>query len=356
MKEVKKERLSNFELMRIVSMFMIIIWHLITRSNILEHCSETIYLILKFFQYFIIVHVNSFILVTGYFGYKNKFKLGKIISLLSQSLFYRVLFVVIFLSLGLVTLSRIDIFKNVFPFLGEAATMDNPLPTELSNTQKKRRYRKRSEVWNIFAHLSHQDETSPIKCGMCGKCFSFKSTASNLYRHLDRYHRSEAILLSKRPVGNDYNPQLPRLLSQNNISLVRVRKDSLHALAKKSLRIPFSDTTARVYLREQARVMREMVFRESPRRTPFNLCFDGWTNCTGRHIYAFIYRGESPYTCVFMTQEQRDGVQSAEWLAGVIQRIRHEMITLKRVLVSCTSDNAAVCQRSCLCQGSRHCQ
>ena len=115
MKEVRKERLSNFELMRIVSMFMIIIWHLITRSNILEHCSETIYLFLKFFQYFTIVHVNSFILVTGYFGYKNKFKLGKIVSLLSQSLFYRVLFVVVFLSLGLVTLSRIDIFKNIFP-------------------------------------------------------------------------------------------------------------------------------------------------------------------------------------------------------------------------------------------------
>ena len=115
MKEVKNQRLSNFELMRIVSMVMIVIWHLITRSNILEHCSGTIYLILKFFQYFTIVHVNSFILVTGYFGYKNKFKLGKIISLLSQSLFYRVLFVVIFLSLGLVTLSQIDIFKNVFP-------------------------------------------------------------------------------------------------------------------------------------------------------------------------------------------------------------------------------------------------
>ena len=54
-------------------------------------------------------------MVTGYFGYKNKFKLGKIVSLHSQSLFYRVLFVVVFLSLGLVTLSRIDIFKNIFP-------------------------------------------------------------------------------------------------------------------------------------------------------------------------------------------------------------------------------------------------
>ena len=57
-------------------------------------------------------------------------------------------------------------------------------------------------------------------------------------------------------------------------------------------------------------------------------------------------RGGSPYTCVFMKQEQRDGVQSAEWLAGVIQRIRQEMLTLNRVLVSCTSDNAAVCVKA----------
>ena len=33
-------------------------------------------------------------------------------------------------------------------------------------------------------------------------------------------------------------------------------------------------------------------------------------------------------------------------MAGVIQRIRQEMLTLNRVLVSCTSDNAAVCVRA----------
>lgn len=112
---MKKERLSNFELMRIISMIMIIIWHLITRSNILNHCSEIIFLILKFIQYFIIIHVNTFVLLCGYFQYKGKFKLGKVISLLNESLFYRVLFVIIFSLTGLITLSNIDIVKNVFP-------------------------------------------------------------------------------------------------------------------------------------------------------------------------------------------------------------------------------------------------
>lgn len=115
MEVVKKQRLSNFELMRIISMFMIVIWHLITRSNILDHCSETIYIILKFIQYFTIVHVNSFVLVTGYFQYKSTFKINKVTSLLGQSLFYRILFVVIFSLLGIVSLSQVDIIKNVFP-------------------------------------------------------------------------------------------------------------------------------------------------------------------------------------------------------------------------------------------------
>ena len=140
--------------------------------------------------------------------------------------------------------------------------------TELSNAQKRKRYGKRSEVWSIFAHLDEKGETSPTKCRICGKYFSFKSTTSDLYGHPDRCHKSEVMPPSKRPMASDYNPQLPRLLSQSNISVVGVHNDSLHALAKKSLRIPLSDTTARVHLRE-------MIFRESSRRVPSNLCLDG---------------------------------------------------------------------------------
>ena len=224
--------------------------------------------------------------------------------------------------------------------------MDNFSSTDLSSSPKRGRYRKRSEIWKFFVQVDNENEISPIKCIICGKQFSFKSTASNLYRHLNRCHNVEATSLVKHSTQKNYNPQLPRLLSQNNISLFKVRSDSMHEFANKSLKIPFSDTTARSYLREHAKLMREMVFRQSTKKTPFNLCFDGWTNITGRHIYAFIYRGESPYTCVFMKQEHRDGVQSAEWLADVIQKIRLEMIILNRNLISCTSDNAAVCVKA----------
>lgn len=144
--------------------------------------------------------------------------------------------------------------------------MDNFSSTDLSSSPKRGRYRKRSEIWKFFVQVDNENEISPIKCTICGKQFSFKSTASNLYRHLNRCHNVEATSLVKHSTQKNYNPQLPRLLSQNNISLFKVRSDSMHEFANKSLKIPFSDTTARSYLREHAKLMREMVFRQSTKK------------------------------------------------------------------------------------------
>ena len=114
-KQNKKVRMSNFELMKIISMFFIILWHFITRSNIYTNSTGSFLLLIKFVQFFIIVHVNSFILVTGYFHYKNDIKIKKIFSLIFQSWFYRIAFVLIFLIFGLSTLSKIDL-GNGFGF------------------------------------------------------------------------------------------------------------------------------------------------------------------------------------------------------------------------------------------------
>ena len=48
MTKEKTERNSNFELMRITSMFMIVIWHFIFHSNILAKTSGTLNLIIYF--------------------------------------------------------------------------------------------------------------------------------------------------------------------------------------------------------------------------------------------------------------------------------------------------------------------
>ena len=61
---MKNERQSNFELMRIVSMIFIILWHIICHGRIIENCmSLEIKSIFKFMRYIFIVHVNSFVIL-----------------------------------------------------------------------------------------------------------------------------------------------------------------------------------------------------------------------------------------------------------------------------------------------------
>ena len=51
MEVTKKERMSNFELMRIISMFMIVVWHVITRNELVRNTSGTVSLVLSFLQF-----------------------------------------------------------------------------------------------------------------------------------------------------------------------------------------------------------------------------------------------------------------------------------------------------------------
>ena len=113
MEVTRKERMSNFELMRIISMFMIVVWHVITRNELVRNTSGTVSLVLSFLQFFLAVLVNSFILLSRYFQVDKKIKIKKVIDLLFTSWFYRCLAVIIFVSLGLVTFSYVDIIKEI---------------------------------------------------------------------------------------------------------------------------------------------------------------------------------------------------------------------------------------------------
>ena len=86
----EKVRQSNFELMRLISMFFIVLYHMIiiTGGDLIHHTSGMTNVILDFISLFIIVHVNSFILITGYFQCKQEFSFKKILSLIGSSLKY----------------------------------------------------------------------------------------------------------------------------------------------------------------------------------------------------------------------------------------------------------------------------
>lgn len=114
MEKTSKVRESSFELMRIISMFMIVVWHVIICGVGLDQVSESLSFSFDTIKSLFVVHVNSFVLLTGYFQSKSKFRLKKVFSLVGLSWFYRILAVIVVLSLSLTTLSNLEILNNVF--------------------------------------------------------------------------------------------------------------------------------------------------------------------------------------------------------------------------------------------------
>lgn len=98
-----EKRESNFELLRIISMLFIILWHVIMHGGMLQTCqNEGLKICLNILQFIIVVHVNSFVLVSGYFQSKSKFKLSKFLTLVFQVIFYSSIIYLVGIKLGVV--------------------------------------------------------------------------------------------------------------------------------------------------------------------------------------------------------------------------------------------------------------
>lgn len=94
----KAQRSSNFELLRIVCMLLIILGHIIMAHH---DINDTEYFISHITRPFTIVAVNIFVIISGYFGIK--FKLDRLIRLFTQTWFYSVGAFIIILLLGIHT-------------------------------------------------------------------------------------------------------------------------------------------------------------------------------------------------------------------------------------------------------------
>ena len=113
---MKKNRDSNFELLRIISMFCIVLWHTILNGNILTNSTGVSNFIFYFIMFLIISHVNLFMLITGYYQVNVKFKLKKIISLLAQIGFYNIIINTILYVSGLVEYNNVSFVKSIMFF------------------------------------------------------------------------------------------------------------------------------------------------------------------------------------------------------------------------------------------------
>lgn len=100
MKE-KKAIMSNFELMKIVSMILIVLWHYIHNTYLLDKTDGFLHFVLIIVWFLAIVHVNSFVIVMGYFQSEKKFRLSRILALNNAAWFYKVVFLILFIVLGI---------------------------------------------------------------------------------------------------------------------------------------------------------------------------------------------------------------------------------------------------------------
>ena len=110
-----KSRESNFELLRIITILMIIFYHFLYHTHFYYEAPYSIQIVIRFIVGFLIMHVNIFILLSGYFSYKNKFKISKLLSLNNAIWFYVVLFFFIGILFFNITYTKLDILKAILP-------------------------------------------------------------------------------------------------------------------------------------------------------------------------------------------------------------------------------------------------
>lgn len=111
-----KVRNSNFELMRIISMLMIVMGHVLYHGNLITNSKNpTLSIAFTFIFYFLLLHVNSYVLLTGYYQSNSKFKQSKLWALISSTMFYKIVIMVLFAWLGLIKLTKVQILWELFP-------------------------------------------------------------------------------------------------------------------------------------------------------------------------------------------------------------------------------------------------
>lgn len=112
----KNSRSSNLEILRIISIIMIIMHHYAIYSGFEFENSITINrIVVNFFEMFGKLGVCLFIIISGYFYDKSKFKFKKLVRLLLQVFIYAI----ISLAIGIITnserISGINILKSILP-------------------------------------------------------------------------------------------------------------------------------------------------------------------------------------------------------------------------------------------------
>lgn len=119
MKSVK-QRNANLDLLRIVSMILIVFLHSIDHSGVLENadsCGTGMYFYVRLTHALCQVCVNIYIMLSGYFMINSTFRLHKLVVLWMEAVFYSFSLKLLFMALGLAEMSVLSLASCFFPIL-----------------------------------------------------------------------------------------------------------------------------------------------------------------------------------------------------------------------------------------------
>lgn len=114
----KGKRNTNFELLRIISMLLIVLHHYSLYSGLINIDTNNINKIIG-----IIINLGgklgaiTFILITGYFTYESKFKIKKMLMIAFEVIFYSITIYILMVVFGKIQFSIKELVKNFFPII-----------------------------------------------------------------------------------------------------------------------------------------------------------------------------------------------------------------------------------------------
>ena len=114
------KRQSNFEILRVLAMAMIVAMHFMLKGGIAVPMSEDgsiVNHLAWIIEAFCIVAANCYVLIGGYFMIEMQWKLKKLISLVAQVLFYSLLVPLVCLLFGIGDVAQWSVYEWIFAIL-----------------------------------------------------------------------------------------------------------------------------------------------------------------------------------------------------------------------------------------------
>lgn len=115
-----KQRSVNIELLRIVSMFMVVMLHCLGQGGVIAHSHGSAYNLTWLAETFCFGAVNLFALISGYVGVTARHRWGKVLLFWVETFFYYVLCTLAVVCLTDYSLRTVDVLLLFFPISNKA--------------------------------------------------------------------------------------------------------------------------------------------------------------------------------------------------------------------------------------------